>query len=169
MSQQAFKFCRVRRFAVYHALDGLTMQDIGVKVNRRKRVLSNRELRDLLTALHSDFFAPYYQNIIFLLLAFGARTVELRLSEIREWDLRENLWTVPEKHSKSGEKIIRPIPDRLIPMITRLLEENRHTGYLLGEMKRIPQLARLAHTWLRGWGTMSTGGCTICAARSQPT
>ncbi|MFD2050093.1 tyrosine-type recombinase/integrase [Pantoea stewartii] len=136
MSQQAFKFCRVRRFAVYHALDGLTMQDIGVKVNRRKRVLSNRELRDLLTALHSDFFAPYYQNIIFLLLAFGARTVELRLSEIREWDLRENLWTVPEKHSKSGEKIIRPIPDRLIPMITRLLEENRHTGYLLGEMKK---------------------------------
>ncbi len=105
-------------------------------MNRRKRVLSNRELRDLLTALHSDFFAPYYQNIIFLLLAFGARTVELRLSEIREWDLRENLWTVPEKHSKSGEKIIRPIPDRLIPMITRLLEENRHTGYLLGEMKK---------------------------------
>lgn len=136
MSQQAFKFCRVRRFAVYHALDGLTMQDIGVKVNRRKRVLSSRELRDLLTALQSDFFAPYYQNIIYLLLVFGARTVELRLSEIREWDLRENLWTVPEKHSKSGEKIIRPIPDRLIPLLARLIDENRHTGYLLGEVKK---------------------------------
>ena len=136
MSQQAFKFCRVRRFAVYHALDGLTMQDIGVKVNRRKRVLSSRELRDLLTALQSDFFAPYYQNIIYLLLVFGARTVELRLSEIREWDLRENLWTVPEKNSKSGEKIIRPIPDKLIPLLARLIDENRHTGYLLGEVKK---------------------------------
>lgn len=136
MSQQAFKFCRVRRFAVYHALDGLTMQDIGVKVNRRKRVLSNRELRDLLTALKTDFFAPYYQNIIYLLLVFGARTVELRLSEIREWDLKERLWTVPESHSKTGEKIIRPIPDKLFPMIKRLVDENRHTGYLLGELKK---------------------------------
>lgn len=136
MSQQAFKFCRVRRYAVTHALDGLTMQDIGVKVNRRKRVLSSRELRDLLTALNNDFFVPYYQNIVYLLLVFGARTVEVRLSTPGEWDLKDRLWTVPESNSKTGEKIIRPIPDKLMPLITQLLEENKRSGYLLGELKK---------------------------------
>lgn len=135
MSQQAFKFCRVRRFAVCHALDGLTMQDIGVKINRRKRLLSNTELTELLQALNSDFFSPYYENLIYLLVVFGSRTVEVRLSNIDEWDLKSRLWTVPEKHSKTGEKIVRPIPDRVYPLIERLIEQNKKTGYLLGELK----------------------------------
>lgn len=135
MSQQAFKFCRVRRFAVCHVLDGLTMQDIGVKINKRKRVLSNTELTELLQALNSDFFSPYYENLIYLLVVFGSRTVEVRLSNIDEWDLKSRLWTVPEKHSKTGEKIIRPIPDRVYPLIERLIEQNKKTGYLLGELK----------------------------------
>ncbi|MCL6378627.1 DUF4102 domain-containing protein [Pectobacterium brasiliense] len=135
MSQQAFKFCRVRRFAVCHALDGLTMQDIGVKINKRKRVLSNTELTELLQALNRDFFSPYYENLIYLLVVFGSRTVEVRLSNVDEWDLKSRLWTVPEQHSKTGEKIIRPIPNRVYPLIERLIEQNKKTGYLLGELK----------------------------------
>ncbi|MBG6242816.1 MAG: site-specific integrase [Candidatus Symbiopectobacterium sp. Dall1.0] len=135
MSQQAFKFCRVRRYAVCHALDGLTMQDIGVKINRRKRLLTKNELTELLQALKNNFFSPYYESIFYLLVVFGARTVEVRLSNVKEWDLTSRLWTVPEGHSKTGDKIIRPIPDRLCPLIERLVEQNKKTGYLLGELK----------------------------------
>lgn len=135
MSQQAFKFCRVRRYAFCHVLDGLTTQDIGVKINKRKRMLSNNELADLLRAVKSNFFSPYYESLIYLLLVFGARTVEVRLSEPQEWDLKEMIWSVPEKHSKTGEMIIRPIPDRIRPLIERLLERNKDTGLLLGELK----------------------------------
>lgn len=135
MSQQAFKFCRIRRYAVCHALDGLTMQDIGVKINKRKRVLSNKELTDLLVAIKSDFFSPYYQTMFYLLTVFGARTVEVRLSKCSEWDLKDKIWTVPEAHSKTSEKIIRPIPDTIYPLIKRLTEENKKSGYLLGELK----------------------------------
>ncbi|HHL2709058.1 TPA: tyrosine-type recombinase/integrase [Yersinia enterocolitica] len=135
MSQQAFKFCRIRRYAICHELDGLTMQDIGVKINKRKRVLSNKELTDLLVAIKSDFFSPFYQNMFYLLTVFGARTVEVRLSECSEWDLKDKIWTVPEAHSKTSEKIIRPIPESIYPLIKRLTEENKKSGYLLGELK----------------------------------
>lgn len=135
MSQQAFKFCRIRRYAVCNALDGLSAQDIGVKHNKRKRVLTNRELTDLVVALNSDFFSPYYQELFYLLVVFGARTVEVRLSGVNEWDLNAMLWTVPEAHSKTGEKIIRPIPERILPRIKRLKEVNKKSGYLLGEFK----------------------------------
>ncbi len=113
----------------------LTMQDIGVKINRRKRLLSNTELTELLQAINSNFFSPYYENLIYLLVIFGSRTVEVRLSNIDEWDLKSRLWTVPEQHSKTGEKIVRPIPDRICPLIERLVEQNKKTGYLLGELK----------------------------------
>ncbi|CNI21574.1 tyrosine-type recombinase/integrase [Yersinia pekkanenii] len=135
MSQQAFKFCRIRRYAICHELDGLTMQDIGVKINKRKRVLSNKELTDLLVAIKSDFFSPFYQNMFYLLTVFGSRTVEVRLSECSEWDLKDKIWTVPEAHSKTSEKIIRPIPESIYPLIKRLTKENKKSGYLLGELK----------------------------------
>jgi len=135
MGQQAFKFCRIRRYAVCHVLDGLTMQDIGVKTSKRKRVLTSRELTDLLVSLKNDSFSPYYTSLASLLITFGARTGEVRLSELKEWDLRDKLWTVPEAHSKNGEKIIRPIPDRLCPLIEQLKQQNKKSGLLLGEVK----------------------------------
>ncbi|HEY0209514.1 site-specific integrase [Acerihabitans sp.] len=135
MSQQAFKFCRVRRYSVCHCLDGLTMQDIGVKVNRRKRILSRKELTDFLVALKDDFFLPYYHNIFYLLIVFGARTVEMRLSKCSEWDLDAKMWVVPEAHSKTREKIFRPIPDKLLPMIETMKNENHKSGLILGEFK----------------------------------
>ncbi|WP_434526360.1 hypothetical protein [Photorhabdus asymbiotica] len=52
MSQQALKFCRVRRFAISHALEGITKQDIGIKLNKRKRVLTEKELSDVLKGIY---------------------------------------------------------------------------------------------------------------------
>ena len=135
MSQQALKFCRVRRYASCNYLDDLTYQDIGVKINKRKRVLTDNEFSDLLLAIKYDLLSPYYKNLLYLLIVFGSRTVEIRLSTCAEWDLIGKIWVVPESHSKTNEKIIRPIPDRLIPLIKGLIEENKVSGYLLGELK----------------------------------
>ncbi|HGM6667557.1 TPA: tyrosine-type recombinase/integrase [Serratia marcescens] len=136
MSQQALKFCRVRRFASCNHLDDLTAQDIGVKIKKRKRFLNREEFGDLIKAINGGVFNHYYSNLVYLLIVFGARTVEVRLSECHEWDLKSKVWTTPESHSKTNEKIVRPIPDRVAPMIERLLEENKESGYLLGELKK---------------------------------
>ncbi|WP_340616983.1 tyrosine-type recombinase/integrase [Xenorhabdus entomophaga] len=147
MSQQALKFCRVRRFAVSHVLEGITKQDIGVKQNKRKRVLTEKELSDFLKSINGNYYISYYQNIFYLLIVFGARTVEIRMSKMNEWDLEQRLWTVPECNSKTREKIIRPIPDAVFEKIKMLKHQNRHSEYLLGEFK--------------DYTTVSMAGCRV--------
>ncbi|EPP3091369.1 site-specific integrase, partial [Escherichia coli] len=93
-------------------------------------------------------FPPYYSALIRLLIVFGCRTGELRLSEIREWDFKEMLWTVPKEHSKTKVAIFRPIPESILPFVTQLVEQNRHTGLLLGELKQeasVSQYGRFMH------------------------
>ncbi|MFO6484820.1 tyrosine-type recombinase/integrase [Escherichia coli] len=99
--KQALKFCRKRRYAVSNVLDDLNVVDVGKKPGISERVLSNKELGELLQALDKKIFPPYYSALIRLLIVFGCRTGELRLSEIREWDFKEMLWTVPKEHSKT--------------------------------------------------------------------
>ncbi|KJR36890.1 hypothetical protein BOO91_07690 [Vibrio navarrensis] len=42
------------------------------------------------------------------------------ISKWKEWDFETLLWTVPKEHSKTDEKIIRPIPDDLVPWLLQL-------------------------------------------------
>ncbi|EHO6510309.1 site-specific integrase [Escherichia coli] len=146
--KQALKFCRRRRYAISNVLDDLNVADVGKKPDISERVLSTKELGELLQALDKKIFSPYYVALIRLLIVFGARTVELRLSEIGEWDFTEMLWTVPKEHSKTKVAIFRPIPEAILPFVTQLVEQNRHTGLLLGAVKQeasVSQYGRLAH------------------------
>ncbi|ENC3196281.1 integrase family protein, partial [Escherichia coli] len=150
--KQALKFCRRRRYAISNVLDDLNVADVGKKPDISERVLSNKELGELLQALDKKIFSPYYVALIRLLIVFGARTVELRLSEIGEWDFTEMLWTVPKEHSKTKVAIFRPIPEAILPFVTQLVEQNRHTGLLLGEVKQetsVSQYGRLVHRRLK--------------------
>ncbi|HFV4227309.1 TPA: tyrosine-type recombinase/integrase, partial [Escherichia coli] len=146
--KQALKFCRKRRYAISNVLDDMSVPDVGKKPDISQRVLSNKELGELLQALDKKIFSPYYVALIRLLIVFGCRTVELRLSEIGEWDFTEMLWTVPKEHSKTKVAIFRPIPEAILPFVTQLVEQNRHTDLLLGEVKQetsVSQYGRLVH------------------------
>lgn len=58
------------------------------------------------------------------------------------------LWTVPKEHSKTKVAIFRPIPEAILPFVTKLVEQNRHTGLLLGELKgqsSVSEYGRTAH------------------------
>ncbi|HAP80133.1 tyrosine-type recombinase/integrase [Atlantibacter hermannii] len=135
MCKQALKFCRVHRYAVSNVLDDLTVDDVGRKQNKRDREHTRQELTDIWQECSGQKFKPYYSSLLRLLVVFGCRTQELRLSRIAEWDLQDWIWTVPKEHSKGGEKILRPIPGPMRPFITSLIEQNRDTGLLLGEIK----------------------------------
>ncbi|EEN5588733.1 site-specific integrase [Salmonella enterica subsp. enterica serovar Typhimurium] len=151
-SKQALKFCRRRRYAFSNALDDLIISDVGRKAASRDRVHSPQEMRDILRALDDGTYNPYYSALIRLLIVFGCRTAEVRLSEVREWDLRENVWTVPKEHSKTSVTIYRPIPDAIRPLIETLINQHKHTGLLLGEMKAdttVSQYGRQAHKRLK--------------------
>ena len=138
-AKQALRFCRVRRYAVSHALDDLRIPDVGSKQRKKDRVLTDDELTSLWQSLQpefSDVFLPYYHNILKILLVFGSRTQEVRLSTWSEWDFKTGYWTVPKAHTKTGAAIIRPIPDALYPWLKHLKATNVENDYVLGELKR---------------------------------
>ncbi|QWR91724.1 tyrosine-type recombinase/integrase [Cronobacter sakazakii] len=146
MCKQALKFCRVHRYATSNALSDLTIDDVGKKQEKRDREHTRQELADIWRESTGLKFKPYYASLLRLLVVFGCRTQELRLSAIKEWDLQDWVWTVPKEHSKGGEKILRPIPSAMRPFITSLIEQNWDSGLLLGEMKKPEALSQ----WGRG-------------------
>jgi integrase len=103
MCKQALKFCRVHRYAVSNVLDDLTIDDVGRKQNKRDREHTRQELADIWRECSGLKFKPYYSALLRLLVVFGCRTQELRLSRVTEWDLNDWVWTVP----KSTAKVVR--------------------------------------------------------------
>lgn len=134
-TKQALRFCRVRRYAVSRELDDLIASDVGHKQKSKDRVLTDVEMYDLLKSIQNKQGTFYQRYLCKLLLIFGARTQELRLSTFDEWDLERDIWTVPKAHSKTDRLIIRPIPAKVKPIIEFLYKRHGKTGYLLGELK----------------------------------
>lgn len=134
-AKQALKFCRNRQFAYSTALDDLTISDIGEHQNKKDRVLNWSELMDVLEWTNDVKGNWYYRNLIQLLIVFGCRTQELRLSQKNEWDLDEMIWTTPKANSKTGQEIKRPIPEQMKDFIHSLINASKNE-YILGELKR---------------------------------
>lgn len=133
ISKQALRFCKVRRYASSDALAILTIQDVGQPSGKRDRVLSDSELADVWRCTDSDDQQLYYSRLLKMLVLFGARTMEVRLSRWSEWDFTSWVWTVPKEHSKTREKIVRSIPVAIRPWLEELKRETGKTGQLLGE------------------------------------
>ncbi|EHK0752607.1 site-specific integrase [Vibrio parahaemolyticus] len=146
--QQALKFCQKKGYEIDPGVFDLDIDSIGAKRQRKKnRTLieedSWNEFLDLVNWLNEGRIAPYYRHLVLLLVAFGARTQELRLSQVSEWNLETMVWTVPPENNKTSKRevergysgeIKRPIPQELIPLITHLIDDSKN-GFLLGELK----------------------------------
>ncbi|MFM2588624.1 tyrosine-type recombinase/integrase [Vibrio sp. TBV020] len=135
-AKQALRFCRVRRYATSRVLDDLTTTDVGNKQNKKDRCLTDSELMDVWQMTSCEKHLPYYRNLIRLLVVFGARTQEVRLSKWSEWNFEQRLWTVPKAHSKTNDKIVRPIPESLAPWLQELKATSGNSDYILGELKQ---------------------------------
>lgn len=135
MCKQALKFCRVRRFAISNVLDDLTIPDVGSKQEKGDRDHTDDEIGQIWQASKQLKFKPYYAAMLRLLVVFGCRSQEARLSTWAEWDLKKWVWTVPKEHSKGATKILRPVPEAMRPLIEELYRQHKDSGLLLGEIK----------------------------------
>nr|WP_257606162.1 site-specific integrase [Ferrimonas balearica] len=145
MCKQALKYCSLRQFAVNNSLSNLTPSDVSKGAESRDRVLSDRELADLWCCVNRQKLPDYYQEILRLAVVFGCRTGELRRSRWTEWDLEGRTWTIKET-SKAGNRVVRPIPERVLPWLRQLNSQFGSTGYLLGQLKQdatVSQYCRL--------------------------
>ena len=56
--KQALKYCRKRRYAITNVLDDMVVGDVGKKAEISERVLTNKELGELLRALDVKIYTP---------------------------------------------------------------------------------------------------------------
>ncbi|MFP2504492.1 tyrosine-type recombinase/integrase [Buttiauxella gaviniae] len=137
--KQIFKFCRVRQFSNYRELDDLKIDDVGAMHTPRETYLTKEQTREVWNNIFygkgRETTGTYRSRILTLLMVFGCRMGEARLSEWNEWDFDNWIWTVPKEHSKEGNEIIRPIPEALRQWITDLHAETKDKQYVLGVYK----------------------------------
>lgn len=152
--QQALKYCLKRGYEVNRDIFELDYETVGAskQAKRSRRLVDDAgwsEFTDVVQWLEQGDMPSYYRNLVTLLISFGCRTQEVRLSKVREWDLDNMLWTVPAEHNKTRDKdqakgesgeIMRPIPSALKPFIQWLIE-NSSNEYLLGELKQPPAVS----------------------------
>ena len=149
-AKQALVFCRKRSYATSHVLDDLTISDVGKKEAKRDRALTDIELQDVSNFCELDSTPLYYRRLIKLLVVFGARTQEVRLSQWHEWDFDNGLWTVPKSNSKTSEKITRPIPDELRAWLLGLKAQTQKSGYILGSLKKAENVSQYGRKlWIK--------------------
>ncbi|CDM88369.1 tyrosine-type recombinase/integrase [Xenorhabdus bovienii] len=154
ISQQALKFCRVRKYAISHEIDDLDVGDVGEKANRRDRVLTNDELRDVWLYINKEYdnHIMSHENRIILrfLIVFGCRLSEILLSTWDEWDFSNNIWRVPPEHSKNGKEIIRPIPSNFKNWLLLLNQSTKKREYVIGfDVKQCTASVTIAKIWKR--------------------
>lgn len=115
------------------------MTDVGQAAGKRDRVLDEAELGQLWKAIFVEpdikSMSGYARKMFVLCTVFGCRMSEARLSEWKEWDRKNWVWSVPKEHSKTGVEIVRPVPEVLRQWITDVHEEAKHTGYVLDSLR----------------------------------
>ena len=63
-----------------------------------------------------------YKAILIMLLFFGCRVSELRLSKKSDFDFQQMIWIVPPENHKMGDRTHKPIIRPIIPQIIPFLE-----------------------------------------------
>jgi len=96
-------------------------RDVGVQAETGSRVLTYTELAQIWIAIERSRAATSNKLLHQMLMLWGARVSELRLSERREFDLTDWVWTDPKEHSKMHNVIRRPIFEQIKPLLEKAM------------------------------------------------
>ncbi|MEW5290331.1 integrase family protein [Erwinia papayae] len=99
----------------------LSVKNIGKKPDVGDRVLTYTELAKIWIALENNKVFSSNKLLHQMLLLWGSRLSELRLSTPEEFNMDDLIWTTPSVHSKMGNVIRRPIFQQMLPYVDRLL------------------------------------------------
>jgi len=139
-SKQMLKFCKQRGMLDYNVLSDVAINDVGSKSKKGDRTLTDVEIGKLWRLFdnmpNKAKMSPVMVCAARLLLIFGCRSSELRLSRSGEWDFEQMVWTVPKHNTKHGGEVIRPIPEKALPYI-QLIFQLAKTDVLFPPVKKV--------------------------------
>ncbi|HFK7184703.1 TPA: tyrosine-type recombinase/integrase [Serratia odorifera] len=119
--RSAIGWCIRRHFITDCAVMKVEPRDVGSRSETGARILTYFELADIWIAIERSRASTSNKLLHQMLMLWGARLSELRLSERHEFDLREMVWTVPKEHSKTGKEIRRPIFPQIEPLLEKAM------------------------------------------------
>lgn len=119
--RSAISWCMRRQVIDSCSIMSIQPRDFGSRSEIGSRVLSYTELAQIWVAVERSRAATSNKLLHQMLMLWGARVSELRLSERREFDLTEKVWTVPKDHSKMGNIIRRPIFEQIEPLLEKAM------------------------------------------------
>ena len=97
----------------------------GGKESSRDRVLDKTEIKTVWDGIDGAAMAPGMKLLLKLVLVTGQRSKELRLAEKSEFDLANNLWTIPAAHTKNrkGDHLV-PLSPLAVELIQQAMESD---------------------------------------------
>ncbi|HFT7668117.1 TPA: tyrosine-type recombinase/integrase [Serratia marcescens] len=119
--RSAMGWCIRRHFIPDCSVMKVEPRDVGSRSETGDRILTYFELAEIWIAIERSRASTSNKLLHQMLMLWGARLSELRLSERHEFDLREMLWTVPKEHSKTGKEIRRPIFKLIEPLLEKAM------------------------------------------------
>lgn len=109
LCKRAFRFGVNRGYIEANPLEGLEPQDVGAPPSRRKRYLSDREMKQVWSWL-DDHMTDEPRLMIRFMMLTGCRTAEIRCAKWEWFDFEDNTWTVPKEEYKTGVAVRRALP-----------------------------------------------------------
>ncbi|WP_338591213.1 integrase arm-type DNA-binding domain-containing protein [Shewanella khirikhana] len=104
-------------------------KSIGVEEEPRERNLSFEEIPIVLAILRDHVSWDNYLAFI-LLLILGVRKNELLQAKWTEFDLKKQIWALPNSRSKTNKSIKIAIPEPLMPILLEVKQRSGASDYL---------------------------------------
>ncbi|WP_279484458.1 tyrosine-type recombinase/integrase [Aeromonas dhakensis] len=106
----------------------LRTEDVGSQPERGTRVLTMRELAQIWIAFEQSRASRGLKLAAKLVILLGCRSGEALGAQWSEFNLEEQIWTVPAARAKSGSPIRRPIPTRVMMLLQEAAAKSRLKG-----------------------------------------
>lgn len=97
--------------------------DLRIKKKATARVLSDREVAYVWEAIERSRMTVKNKLYVKLALFYGCRNGEVRLSNRRDWNLEQGVWTVPAQNHKTGKDSGRPLKRPITGPVKAWIEE----------------------------------------------
>ncbi|MEC7310033.1 tyrosine-type recombinase/integrase [Vibrio crassostreae] len=109
-----------------------TEKDAGGTEKARERVLSLKEIETIFQVFreYSDIMTRENYLAIAMLIIFGVRKGELIAAQWSEFDFHNMNWALPAERTKTGVKIVIPIPEKTLNLFKELHVRANGSDYL---------------------------------------
>ncbi|WP_233270718.1 tyrosine-type recombinase/integrase [Aeromonas hydrophila] len=106
----------------------LRTEDVGSQPERGTRVLTMRELAQIWIAFEQSRASRGLKLAAKLVILLGCRSGEALGAQWSEFNMEEQIWTVPAARAKCGAPIRRPIPSRVMVLLQEAAARSRLRG-----------------------------------------